>query len=160
MLNLKQKLVTLISLMLLCLGCNDTVTEVVNDNPSIAAKQIEREIIHQDSSTKIIKITSEEDFYYQAIVDAKSLSAKFKIQIELNSDLEIISVKVPSYIGTRGRAITGKRFSEQFIGKGSGNKLTVGEDIHSITGATQSAKTMTDQIRRIIKLIEKKSAAN
>ena len=138
------------------IGCNknESIPTNIADDNSVEIHS--REIIYKDNQTDIyINISGTDDFCYFAEIRAKSISGKFVIHLTLDSNLKIISALIPSYIGNRGRDVKNARFTGQFSGKDPNNNLIVGQDIHAITGATASAKTMSESIRNTIVILEK-----
>lgn len=66
----------------------------------------------------------------------------------LNQDSSVRFIEVLRYRETRGGEIRSKMFLKQFIGKNSEDKITVGNDIRNIRGATLSAWATTRAVRK------------
>lgn len=129
-------------------GC--VTEEALNQSTPLDSK-----LIYQDANTKICKVTGTmNQQWYTANIRAASRSGRFEINMEVDSSLSITKVSVPSYIGTRGRDITHSKFLNQFKQRNPQSPLVVGDDIQAITGATLSSQSMTEQVRRVIKILD------
>ena len=73
----------------------------------------------------------------------------FDYMIILNKDLSVIKVKVLVYDGEYGYEITSKLWLKQFIDY-SGKGLNYGSDIQAISGATISARSITNDIEQVV----------
>lgn len=83
-----------------------------------------------------------------------SRSARFKIQVLLDTSLSIKDTSVLSYRGKRGRDIRSEAFTSQFVGKSPADPLQLGRDIHAVTGATLSSEAMTEGVKTAIALLK------
>lgn len=70
--------------------------------------------------------------------------------LSLDASGGIKSVEVLDYRETYGYEIREPAWRAQFVGKHHGAKLTLGNDIRNISGATLSCKHMADGIRRLL----------
>jgi Na+-translocating ferredoxin:NAD+ oxidoreductase RnfG subunit len=68
-------------------------------------------------------------------------------------DGSVKQVEILSYRESHGFEIRLPAWRRQFIGKGNGNALRVGEDIANISGATLSCVHVTDGVRRIVAVV-------
>ena len=81
---------------------------------------------------------------------APSMKNIFDYLVILEPSLEIKKAKVLIYREDYGRQIGSQRWLKQFIGKRSGEKLQYGEHVDAISGATISAKSMTEAVNRVL----------
>ena len=68
-------------------------------------------------------------------------------------DGTIKQVEILSYRESHGFEIRLPAWRRQFVGKGSGSALRVGDDIANISGATLSCNHVTDGVRRIVAVV-------
>jgi Na+-translocating ferredoxin:NAD+ oxidoreductase RnfG subunit len=68
-------------------------------------------------------------------------------------DGSVRQVEILSYRESHGHEIRLPAWRRQFVGKGSGAALRVGEDIANISGATLSCTHVTDGVRRIVAVV-------
>ena len=68
-------------------------------------------------------------------------------------DGSIKQVEVLSYRESHGFEIRLPAWRKQFVGKGAGATLRVGDDIANISGATLSCTHVTDGVRRIVAVV-------
>lgn len=68
-------------------------------------------------------------------------------------DGTVRQVEILSYRESHGSEIRLPAWRRQFIGKGPGTALRVGEDIANISGATLSCTHVTDGVRRIVAVV-------
>lgn len=68
-------------------------------------------------------------------------------------DGTVRQVEILSYRESHGFEVRLPAWRKQFIGKGVGSPLRVGEDIANISGATLSCNHVTDGVRRIIAVV-------
>ena len=87
---------------------------------------------------------------YAYLGKAPSMKNVFDYLVLLEPDLQIKKAKVLIYREDYGRQIGSQRWLKQFIGAGSGDTLIYGEEIDAISGATISAKSMTQAINQVL----------
>ena len=68
-------------------------------------------------------------------------------------DGSVKQVEILAYRESHGFEIRLPAWRRQFVGKGSGSALRVGEDIANISGATLSCTHVTDGVRRIVAVV-------
>ncbi|HZT55147.1 MAG TPA: FMN-binding protein, partial [Burkholderiaceae bacterium] len=68
-------------------------------------------------------------------------------------DGNIRQVEILSYRESHGFEIRLPAWRRQFVGKGAGSALRVGDDIANISGATLSCTHVTDGVRRIVAVV-------
>ncbi len=72
----------------------------------------------------------------------------------------VLKVKVYNYQATHGQQVMSRGWLKQFIGFNGDQTLNYGSDIQAISGATISAKAITNDIQEAEKLIQKIIADN
>lgn len=100
---------------------------------------------------KIIK--GENTIAYACVSNAKSKIMTFDYLVVFDSNLSILKVKMLAYREEYGGEIGSKRWLKQFIGKSDPEKLKFGHDIQGISGATISARNMTNDVKKVIERI-------
>ena len=106
-------------------------------------------------STHFLKIEAEGKLFgYAYISKAPSKTDSFDYLILFNTDLEIIKAKVLIYREDYGNEIGSKRWLKQFVGLNSENSLQYGNNVDAISGATISAKSMTNAINNALKEVK------
>jgi len=78
----------------------------------------------------------------------------FDFLVIFNQDLIIKKVKILIYREDRGGEISSKRWLKQFVGKSVLNSFIYEKDIVGISGATISAKSMTNQMEKLMQSIQ------
>jgi Na+-translocating ferredoxin:NAD+ oxidoreductase RnfG subunit len=73
--------------------------------------------------------------------------------VGLTLDGTVKQVEILSYRESHGFEIRLPAWRQQFVGKGAGSTLRVGEDIANISGATLSCAHVTDGVRRIVAVV-------
>jgi hypothetical protein len=74
--------------------------------------------------------------------------------VGLATDGSVKQVEILSYRESHGYEVRLPAWRRQFVGKGPGSALRVGDDIANISGATLSCTHVTDGIRRIVAVVE------
>jgi len=74
--------------------------------------------------------------------------------VGLSADAHITQVEILTYRESHGFEIRNAAWRRQFVGKATGDKLTVGDGIGNISGATLSSTHVTDGVRRIAALAQ------
>ena len=88
---------------------------------------------------------------YVVVEMVKSRSNLFPVLVVMDANYHVLSARVTSYAGSHGRGVLRPRFAKQFKGKGPDDKLSLGDDIDSVSGATSSCQAMTAGVRRAIR---------
>lgn len=71
-----------------------------------------------------------------------------------NTQLNIVKIKVLAYREDHGGEIGSKRWLKQFDGTPVQKELIFNKDIAGISGATLSAKSITQEVNKILKTME------
>jgi Na+-translocating ferredoxin:NAD+ oxidoreductase RnfG subunit len=74
--------------------------------------------------------------------------------VGLSPDARIMQVEILTYRESHGFEIRNAAWRRQFAGKSAGDKLSVGDGIGNISGATLSSTHVTDGVRRIAALAQ------
>ena len=73
--------------------------------------------------------------------------------VGIGLDGNVKQVEILAYRESHGFEIRLPSWRRQFVGKGAGAPLRVGDDIANISGATLSATHVTDGVRRIVAVV-------
>jgi Na+-translocating ferredoxin:NAD+ oxidoreductase RnfG subunit len=76
---------------------------------------------------------------------------EFDYMIVFNKNLSIQKVKVLVYREEQGGEIGSSRWLKQFKGKSDPKKMKFGYDIQNISGATLSARSLTEDTKKVIR---------
>ena len=79
---------------------------------------------------------------------------EFDYMIIYNKDLSILKVKVLVYREDQGGEIGSNRWLKQFSGKKDPKEMKFGHDIQNISGATMSARSLTEDVKRVTKRMQ------
>ena len=90
-------------------------------------------------------------FVVQDEVIGKTELISYAVGIGLDGSVR--QVEILSYRESHGFEIRLPAWRRQFVGKGAGAALRVGEDIANISGATLSCNHVTDGVRRIVAVL-------
>ena len=97
---------------------------------------------------------SEEILGYVFSTSAKGRYDYFDYSIIYAKDLSVMAVLVTTYRSSHGAGICSKGWLKQFRGY-QGEEISLGKDIDSISGATLSATSMVEDMKRCYLLMEK-----
>lgn len=70
--------------------------------------------------------------------------------VGIEADGRIRQVEILSYRESHGQEVRLPAWRRQFVGKGPGEPLRVGEDIANLSGATLSSQHVTEGVRRLV----------
>lgn len=109
----------------------------------------------QNSYLKLSKLmVSNKLVGYLMISRAKSRVDFFDYMVVYKPDLSILAITVLAYREDYGGEIASKRWLNQFTGKTNPDNMKFGDDIQSISGATLSARSLTQDVQEITKNIQ------
>jgi Na+-translocating ferredoxin:NAD+ oxidoreductase RnfG subunit len=74
--------------------------------------------------------------------------------VGINSKGEILGIEIMEYVESYGYEIQGDDWRRQFIGKTASHPIKLNQDIQNISGATLSAKHVTDGVKRVMALYD------
>lgn len=94
---------------------------------------------------------------YVFLSKGRSKLSSFDYMVVFKKDLSILKIKVLVYREEYGGEIGSDRWLKQFIGKTDAQKMKFGYDIQNISGATISARSLTEDVKKVTrKMIELK----
>ncbi len=106
------------------------------------------------TESNFFKIKSNDTFLgYYYLGQAYGKAANFDFMVIFNKDLIVSKVKILVYREDHGGEVGSKRWLKQFIGKSTAMDLKYQKDIAAISGATISAKSMTNEVNKLFKTI-------
>lgn len=76
---------------------------------------------------------------------------EFDYMIVFNKDLSILKVKILVYREEQGGEIGSSRWLKQFKGKSDPKNIKFGHDIQNISGATLSARSLTEDAKKVLR---------
>ncbi len=83
---------------------------------------------------------------------------EFDYMVVFKKDLSILKIKLLVYREEYGGEIGSSRWLKQFIGKSDPKKMKFGHDIQNISGATISARSLTEDVKKVTRqMIELKA---
>lgn len=92
---------------------------------------------------------------YGVSLKVVSRSGPFRILVAVSPDETVLDVKIPKYPHRRGRAVKKQTFLDQFKGAAYSEPLKLGEQVDGVSGATSSAKALTDGVRQALILVHR-----
>tara|TARA_R110001592_G_scaffold5046_2_gene27961 strand:- start:4346 stop:4837 length:492 start_codon:yes stop_codon:yes gene_type:complete len=133
------------------------------DLPNAAIKKIDKTLnalwenkgiiqksIKLDDDLKIAKIFADDVFVgYYVLSKANSKADFFDFMVVYKPNLTILTVQVLVYREDYGGEIGSKRWLKQFIGKNDTEEMKFGYDIQNISGATISARSITNGVKKV-----------
>jgi len=72
------------------------------------------------------------------------------VAIGINANGTVKGIEIMEYRESYGYEVRDASWRAQFVGKGAGSPLQLGEDIKNISGATLSSKHITDGVKRTL----------
>jgi len=107
------------------------------------------------NETNFFKIKSEDTFLgYYYLGHAYGKADYFDFIVIFDKDLIVSKVKILVYREDHGGEVGSKRWLKQFIGKSTAMNLKYQKDIAAISGATISARSMTNEVNKLFKAID------
>lgn len=94
------------------------------------------------------------DVYYAIFTRALGRHDYFDYLLVTSSDLKVKELKIIKYRSEHGGEIKSKKWLQQFINYSGGN-LQYRKDVTAISGATLSAKAFTNDLPRVMAILEK-----
>jgi Na+-translocating ferredoxin:NAD+ oxidoreductase RnfG subunit len=134
------------------------VFEVENFSLQIIAvnEQLNTSLPLKIGKDNLFKIFSNDKMLgYVYVGTAPSKTAIFDYMVMFDAELKVNKTKVLIYREEYGGEIGSRRWLRQFIGKSSADKLTYGDNIDAISGATISVKSMTYAMDNLLSTIGK-----
>lgn len=107
------------------------------------------------NTNELFQLKSEKQLVgYLYLSKAASRSDVIDYMVIFSPDLKILKVQVLVYREDYGGEVGSKRWLKQFIGKSNGEAMKFGHDIQNISGATISARSMTQGVSQVSKNIK------
>ena len=108
-----------------------------------------------DTDAHIVEIADVSGRVLGYIVELQvvSRSGPFGVLVTLDAALCVRDVRILRYTAQRGRGVLSRQFTAQFEGKCPQDPITIGTDIHTVTGATLSARAVAGGVGRAIGLV-------
>ena len=105
-------------------------------------------------NTNFFKLQNEEKIVgYYYLGKAFGKADYFDFMVIFDKDLIVSKVKVLVYREDHGSEVGSKRWLNQFNGKKTTENLTYQKDIAAISGATISAKSITNEVNKLLKTV-------
>ncbi len=107
------------------------------------------------SATNFFKISSNKNLLgYYYLGKAYGKADYFDFIVVFDTNLIVSKVKILVYREDHGGEVGSKRWLKQFIGTTKKQQLKYQKDIAAISGATISAKSMTNEVNKLLKTID------
>lgn len=122
--------------------------------PISVSSEVNKTLPIKIDETNFYKIKNEEKitgYYY--LGQAFGKADYFDFIVIFDKDLIVSKVKVLVYREDHGSEVGSKRWLNQFNGKKTTENLTYQKDIAAISGATISAKSMTNEVNKLLKTV-------
>ncbi|SDW87162.1 FMN-binding domain-containing protein [Lutibacter oricola] len=118
------------------------------------SKEINETLPIKISEENFFKIVSNKELKgYYFISKGFGKTDYFDFIVIFNKDLIVTKIKVLVYREDHGGEIGSRRWLKQFIGLKTDKKINYQDDITAISGATLSAKSITNQVNKILKTV-------
>jgi len=123
-------------------------------NPISVSSEVNNTLPIKIDDTNFFKIKNEEKIVgYYYLGQAFGKADYFDFMVIFDKDLIVSKVKVLVYREDHGSEVGSKRWLNQFNGKKTTENLTYQKDIAAISGATISAKSMTNEVNKLLKTV-------
>lgn len=123
-------------------------------NPISVSSEVNKTLPIKIDETNFFRIKYEEKiagYYY--LGQAFGKADYFDFIVIFDKDLIVSKVKVLVYREDHGSEVGSKRWLNQFNGKKTNENLTYQKDIAAISGATISAKSITNELNKLLKTV-------
>ncbi len=128
--------------------------EKYSKQPISVSSEVNETLPIKIDDTNFFKIkTGEKLVGYYYLGQAFGKADYFDFIVIFDKDLIVSKVKVLVYREDHGSEVGSKRWLNQFNGKTKNENLTYQKDIAAISGATISAKSMTNEVNKLLKTI-------
>ena len=122
--------------------------------PISVSSEVNKTLPIKIDDTNFFKIKNEEKIHgYYYLGQAFGKADYFDFMVIFDKDLIVSKVKVLVYREDHGSEVGSKRWLNQFNGKKTTENLTYQKDIAAISGATISAKSMTNEVNKLLKTV-------
>jgi Na+-translocating ferredoxin:NAD+ oxidoreductase RnfG subunit len=134
-----------------------TVFNIVkySKQPIFVSTEVKETLPLKITETNFFKIKNEANLVgYYYLGKAFGKTDYFDFMVILDKELNIEKVKVLIYREERGGEVASNRWLNQFKGKSKNENIEYQKDIAAISGATISAKSMTNEVNKLLKTME------
>ena len=134
-----------------------TVFKIENytKQPILITKEINETLPLKITDANFFKIKSKDTLVgYFYLGNAYGKADYFDFIVIFDKDLIVSKVKILIYREDHGSEVGSKRWLKQFIGKNTLDNLVYQKNIAAISGATISAKSMTNEVNKLLKTME------
>ncbi|OGS71491.1 MAG: hypothetical protein A3F91_15320 [Flavobacteria bacterium RIFCSPLOWO2_12_FULL_35_11] len=122
--------------------------------PISVSSEVNKTLPIKIDDTNFFKIKNEEKIVgYYYFGQAFGKADYFDFIVIFDKDLIVSKVKVLVYREDHGSEVGSKRWLNQFNGKKTTENLTYQKDIAAISGATISAKSITNEVNKLLKTV-------
>lgn len=127
----------------------------VSKTPIRVSGSVQESLSFKLSENTLYKVSNETNANsYIFISSALGRMNHFDYMIVFNEDLSILKIKVLVYREEYGGEIGSGRWLKQFKGKKDINTMKFGHDIQNISGATMSARSLTQDVKVVAKRMQ------
>jgi Na+-translocating ferredoxin:NAD+ oxidoreductase RnfG subunit len=128
--------------------------EKYSKQPISVSSEINETLPIKIDKTNFFKIQNEEKIVgYYYLGQAFGKADYFDFIVIFDKDLIVSKVKILVYREDHGSEVGSKRWLNQFKGKTTNENLTYQKDIAAISGATISAKSITNEVNKLLKTV-------
>lgn len=140
----------------------DRAIEISFRSDQVRTKKMDLKKEDLSGKDAIYKVYVQDEFKAYAYLGvAPSKERDFDYMIIFDSDLKVTEAKVLIYRESHGREITTPRWLQQFEGKTPADaQMKLGENIDAISGATISARSMTNAMNKVLRTMGNLRAKN
>ncbi|MBI3320191.1 MAG: FMN-binding protein [Candidatus Omnitrophica bacterium] len=141
----------------LAFGPSTTVSEDHRTVPSTSRAAIEQRLnrkITEDSFTFYVGHSAGGIEGYGLVLDEMGKHEPITFLVTITPDGHVKDVMVLEYRESRGGEVRQKSFLKQYVGKTSRDPLELDEDITPMTGATISARAVSDGVKKALLIWE------
>ncbi|MDI6766440.1 MAG: FMN-binding protein [Bacteroidota bacterium] len=132
----------------------ETLIYICNEEEKTNINKISRKTVKIDS-LNIYLAKHDNHVLGCAIVDeVKGRNQYFTFLVVSDIEGNIIDVDILIYRSSHGHEVQNENFRKQFRGKNISDKIQIGKDIHSISGATISSRSLTNGVNKIVNIFE------
>lgn len=122
--------------------------------PISVSSEVNKTLPIKIDETNFFRIKNEEKIVgYYYLGQAFGKADYFDFIVIFDKDLIVSKVKVLVYREDHGSEVGSKRWLNQFNGKKTTENLTYQKDIAAISGATISAKSITNEVNKLLKTV-------
>ncbi|MFC2115758.1 hypothetical protein ACFLTU_04745 [Bacteroidota bacterium] len=112
---------------------------------------IEPSFLHYSSQDTLFRLLNEESTHvgYLVLSSAKGRFDFFDFMIVYSAELEVIELRILVYRSEHGSQVSSRAWLKQFYGLPPAEDRKYGSDVDALSGATFSAKSLTEQVNRV-----------